>query len=51
MRLNIKPQGFWAMVVIAILEELDISTANIQIVREVQVSTLVGLVQTRGSSH
>jgi len=44
MRLNIKTQGFWAVVVIAILEELDTSIANIQTVREVQVSTLVGLV-------
>jgi len=39
------------MVVIAISEELDNSTANIQIVREVQVSTLAGLVRTRGRSH
>jgi len=35
------------MVVMAILEELDTSTANIQ----VQVSTLAGLVQTRECSH
>jgi len=39
------------MVVIAISEELDTSTANIQTVREVQVSTLAGLVRTRGCSH
>jgi hypothetical protein len=46
-RPNIKTQGCWAMVVIAILEELDTSTAKVQ----VQVSTLAGLVRTRGCSH
>jgi hypothetical protein len=51
MGLNIKTRGFWAMAVIAILEELDTSTANIQIVREVQVSTLAGLVRTTGCRH
>jgi len=51
MSLSIKTQGFWAMAVIAISEKLDTSTANIQTVREVQVSTLAGLVRTKGRSH
>ena len=39
------------MVVIAVSEKLDPSISNIQIVREVQESTLVQLLWTREWSH